>query len=281
MLIWGDNKLVMSSLLKKFAGKINLIYIDPPFFTGADFTVKTKIGDETVEKEPSIIEDKAYRDTWAGGMASYLKYMYERLVLMKELLAENGSIYVHLDWHVAHYVKVMMDEIFGYENFRNEIVWHYFMGGKSPNMFGRKHDIILFYTKSDKWTFHQLKYKRRLDYIPSLAAKSSSGKEIEDTTGKDEIGWYSIVSMDDVWDLSGVFNMSNEYLAFETQKPEALLKRIILASSNKGDIVADFFCGSGTTGAVAEKLGRRWIMVDLSKFAIPVSYTHLTLPTKA
>ena len=275
MLIWGDNKLVMSSLLKKFAGKINLIYIDPPFFTGADFTVKTKIGDETVEKEPSIIEDKAYRDTWAGGMASYLKYMYERLVLMKELLAENGSIYVHLDWHVAHYVKVMMDEIFGYENFRNEIVWHYFMGGKSPNMFGRKHDIILFYTKSDKWTFHQLKYKRRLDYIPSLAAKSSSGKEIEDTTGKDEIGWYSIVSMDDVWDLSGVFNMSNEYLAFETQKPEALLKRIILASSNKGDIVADFFCGSGTTGAVAEKLGRRWIMVDLSKFAIHTTRKRL------
>jgi adenine specific DNA methylase Mod len=126
LIIWGDNKLVMSSLIKQgWAGKINLIYIDPPFFTGADFTVRTKVGDEEIEKEPSIIEERAYRDTWSGGIASYLKYMYERLVLMRDLLAENGSIYVHLDWHVGHYVKVMMDEIFGYENFRNEIVWFY------------------------------------------------------------------------------------------------------------------------------------------------------------
>lgn len=117
-------KEVMSSLIKQgWAGKINLIYIDPPFFTGADFTIRTKIGDEQIEKEPSIIEERAYKDTWSGGIASYLQYMYERLVLMRELLAENGSIYVHLDWHVGHYVKVLMDEIFGYENFRNEIVW--------------------------------------------------------------------------------------------------------------------------------------------------------------
>ncbi len=236
LLIWGDNKLVMSSLIKQgWAGKINLIYIDPPFFTGADFTVKTKVGDEEIEKEPSIIEERAYKDTWSGGIASYLKYMYERLVLMRELLTENGSIYVHLDWHVGHYVKVIMDEIFGYENFRNEIVWHYFMGGKSPNMFGRKHDTILWYSKSDKWTFNLLKQKRRLDYIPGLPAKSSTGKKIEETTGKDEVGWYSIVSVDDVWDISGVFNMSYEYIAFATQKPEALLKRIILASSNPGE----------------------------------------------
>jgi len=123
LLIRGDNKLVMSSLIKQgWAGKINLIYIDPPFFTGADFTVRTKLADERIEKEPSIIEERAYKDTWSGGIASYLKYMYERLVLMRDLLAENGSIYVHLDWHVGYYVKVMMDEIFGYENFRNEIV---------------------------------------------------------------------------------------------------------------------------------------------------------------
>ena len=122
ILIWGDNKLVMSSLLKQgWAGKINLIYIDPPFFTGADFTIRTKVGDEQIEKEPSIIEERAYKDTWSGGIASYLQYMYERLVLMRELLAENGSIYVHLDWHVGHYVKVLMDEIFGYENFQREI----------------------------------------------------------------------------------------------------------------------------------------------------------------
>ncbi|HOV92443.1 MAG TPA: site-specific DNA-methyltransferase [Candidatus Kapabacteria bacterium] len=276
LLIWGDNKLVMSSFIKQgWAGKINLIYIDPPFFTGSDFTVRTKVGNEEVKKEPSIIEERAYRDTWSGGIASYLKYMYERLVLMRELLAENGSIYVHLDWHVGHYVKVMMDEIFGYDNFVNDITWHYFMGGKSPNMFGRKHDIILFYSKSDKWTFNRLKNKRRLDYIPGLSAKSSTGEKIEETTGKDEVGWYSIVSVDDVWDISGVFNMSYEYIAFDTQKPEALLKRIILASSNEGDIIADFFCGSGTTLAVAEKLGRRWIGSDLSKFAIQVTRKRL------
>ncbi|MCL0098313.1 site-specific DNA-methyltransferase, partial [Dehalococcoidia bacterium] len=129
LLIWGDNKLVMSSLIKQgWAGKINLIYIDPPFFTGSDFTVRTKIEDEQIEKEPSIIEERAYKDTWSGGIASYLKYMYERLVLMRDLLAENGSIYVHLDWHVCHYLKVMMDEIFGAENFRNEIVWSYRTG---------------------------------------------------------------------------------------------------------------------------------------------------------
>jgi adenine-specific DNA-methyltransferase len=126
LLIWGDNKLVMSSLIKQgWTGKINLIYIDPPFFTGADFTIRTRVEDEQIEKEPSIIEERAYRDTWSGGIASYLKYMYERLVLMRDLLAENGSIYVHLDWHVGHYVKVMMDEIFGAVNFRNEIVGCY------------------------------------------------------------------------------------------------------------------------------------------------------------
>ncbi|HPD34533.1 MAG TPA: site-specific DNA-methyltransferase, partial [Candidatus Kapabacteria bacterium] len=155
------------------------------------------------------------------------------------------------------------------------MIWHYFMGGKSPYMFGRKHDIILLYSKSDKWTFNRLKYKRRLDYIPSLPSKSSKGEDIESTVAKDEIGWYSIVSIDDVWDLSGVFNMGNEYLGYSTQKPEELLKRIILASSNEGDIVADFFCGSGTTLAVAEKLGRRWIGSDLSKFALQITRKRL------
>ncbi len=197
LLIWGDNKLVMSSLIKQgWAGKINLIYIDPPFFTGTDFTIRTRLGDEQIEKAPSIIEERAYSDTWSGGIASYLRYMYERLVLMRELLSENGSIYVHIDWHVGHYVKVMMDEIFGYENFVNEALWADFMA---------------------------------------------------------------------------VSSQSDELLSFDTQKPEALLNRIILASSNPGDIVADFFCGSGTTLATAEKLGRRWLGCDLSKFAIQVT----------
>lgn len=282
-LIWGDNKIVMESLLRgdkssgipPMAGKINLIYIDPPFFTGADFSVRATVANEKVDKEPSVIEQRAYIDTWSQGIASYLKYMYERLVLMRELLADDGSIYVHLDWHVGHYVKLIMDEIFGYDNFRNDIIWHYFMGGKSPDMFGRKHDIILWYSKSHKWTFNRLKYKRRLDYVPGLSAKSSTGEEIERTTGKDEVGWYSVVSVDDVWDISGVFNMSYEYQGFTTQKPEHLLKRIVLASSNPGDIIGDFFCGSGTTGAVGEKLGRRWIMADISKFGIQVTRKRL------
>ncbi|MGC8576275.1 MAG: site-specific DNA-methyltransferase, partial [Caldisericum sp.] len=278
-LIWGDNKLVMSSLLEKFAGRINLIYIDPPFATGADFKFKIQIGEEAEEitKEHSIIEEKAYRDTWGKGLDSYLQMMYERLVLMKELLAENGSIYVHLDWHVGHYVKVMMDEIFGYENFRNDVIWHYFMGGKTEKGFAHKHDIILFYTKSDNFFFNEniLKWYRILPYKPSLGSHKEIKEVLCPKCGNGVGMWMSEVKLDDVWDISGVFNMSQEYQAFTTQKPEALLKRIILASSNPGDIVADFFCGSGTTLAVAEKLGRRWIGCDLSRYAIHITRKRL------
>jgi len=282
LLIWGDNKLVMSSLIKQgWAGKINLIYIDPPFFTGADFTVRTKLGDEEIEKEPSIIEERAYKDTWSGGVASYLKYMYERLVLMRDLLAENGSIYVHLDWHVGHYVKVMMDEIFGYENFRNELVWHYSRWSANPNTFQRMHDTILWYSKSNNYTFNKLyqPYKSP-EWIEDTVRGVVDGKlvRLKDERGnyikreKENIG----VLMHDVWeDINFIAPTASERLAFDTQKPEALLKRIILASSNPGDIVADFFCGSGTTLAVAEKLGRRWIGCDLSKFAIQVTRKRL------
>jgi len=253
-LIWGDNKLVISSLLENFAGKINLIYIDPPFATGADFKFKVQIGEEAEEitKEHSIIEEKAYRDTWGKGLDSYLQMMYERLILMKELLAENGSIYVHLDWHVGHYVKVMMDEIFGYENFRNEIVWHYGLGGSSAQNWPLKHDCILFYSKGNDWV-----------YNPILVPATSQRMKGE------------LKKMDNVWDIPSINNMALERVAFDTQKPEALLKRIILASSNPGDIVADFFCGSGTTLAVAEKLGRRWIGCDSSIHAINTTKKRL------
>ncbi|MCD6569480.1 MAG: site-specific DNA-methyltransferase [Deltaproteobacteria bacterium] len=276
LLIWGDNKLVMSSLIKQgLAGKINLIYIDPPFFTGSDFTVRTKLGDEQIEKEPSIIEERAYKDTWSGGIASYLRYMHERLILMRELLAENGSIYVHLDWHVGHYVKVMMDEIFGYENCRNEIVWCYTGPGHISTDFARKHDIIFRYTKTDNFIFNQIfaQYKSGIHVSKTgeiLAykgtIKESKAKELEER-GKPVEDWW-----DDIYTVDRV---RNEILNFDTQKPEALLKRIILASSNEGDIIADFFCGSGTTLASAEKLGRRWIGSDLSKFAIQVTRKRL------
>jgi len=276
LLIWGDNKLVMSSLIKQgWAGKINLIYIDPPFFTGADFTVRTKIGDKEIEKEPSIIEERAYKDTWSGGIASYLKYMYERLVLMRELLAENGSIYVHLDWHVGHYVKVMMDEIFGYENFVNEIVWCYTRPA-APNQqnFSRVHDILLWFTKGQNYVFNPNRV--RIPYAKSSVARAGyAGKASKMTAGEPVKLKEGGKIPEDWWNIPMLKGNSEEFLSFGTQKPEALLKRIILASSNEGDIVADFFCGSGTTLAVAEKLGRRWIGCDLSKFAIQVTRKRL------
>ena len=281
LLIWGDNKLVMSSLIKQGkAGTINLIYIDPPFFTGADFTIRTKVGDERIEKEPSIIEERAYKDTWSGGIASYLKYMYEPLVLMRELLTENGSIYVHLDWHVGHYVKVMMDEIFGYENFRNEIVWCYTGPRKIPRAFSRKHDIILLYSKTQNYTFNQLTVPHKsglhdtglVETFGRLREGRVSQEQIEEISKLEDRGKV----LEDWWiDIWATERYRKELLGFDTQKPEALLERIIKASSNPGDIVADFFPGSGTTLAVAEKLGRRWIGSDLSKFAIQVTRKRL------
>jgi len=276
-LIWGDNKLAMLSLLRgdaknnipSMAGKINLIYIDPPFFTGADFSFKVKVGDEEISKEPSILEEKAYRDTWRGGMATYLKYMYERLVLMRELLAENGSIYVHCDWHVSHYLKAMMDnDIFGPENFRNEVVWCYAGGGISKRDFPNKHDIILRYTKSEGYTFN-IQYRPYGDWTKRFDQRHSL------TTGGKELRKEG-TPIDDWWaDFNKLTSYQDEWIGFPTQKPEDLLKRIILASSNPGDIIADFFCGSGTTLAVAEKLGRRWIGSDLSKYAVHITRKRL------
>ncbi len=286
-LIWGDNKLVMSSLLKQgWAGKINLIYIDPPFFTGADFSVKTKVGDEQVEKEPSIIEERAYKDTWKGGIASYLKYMSERLELMRDLLADDGSIYVHLDWHVGHYVKVLMDEIFGYENFRNEIIWAYPAASfQTRRFFIRSFDELLFYSKSNNYIFNDnpqiyMEYSDRLkkafksdkNGIYYLRGGSFDGTKLSEKVYVDGKGIFPR----DVWnDIPYVRANTSEYQAFDTQKPEVLLRRRIIASSNPGDIVADFFCGSGTTLATAEKLSRRWIGCDLSKFAIQVTRKRL------
>lgn len=275
-LIWGDNKYIMASLLPEFAGKINLIYIDPPFATGADFSINIKLGDLEWTKEASVIEEKAYRDTWGKGLNSYLQMMYERLVLMRELLADNGSIYVHLDWHVGHYVKIMLDEIFGEENFRNQVLWCYKRWTAVSKNFQNLHDILLFYSKTSNYSFNQLLEKYADDEAHF--------------TEKDEKGWYRWqylggkkyklykkegVRMGDWWEVSYINSMAKERTGFPTQKPEKLLDRIIKASSNEGDLVADFFCGSGTTGAVAEKLGRRWIMSDLSKFAVHTTRKRL------
>lgn len=304
-LIWGDNKLVISSLLQNFAGKINLIYIDPPFATGADFKFRVQVGDENeqITKEHSILEEKAYRDTWGSGWDSYLRMMYERLILMKELLADNGSIYVHLDWHVGHYVKVMMDEIFGKDDFKNEIIWEHQGSWIEPtDNFPKRHQIIFLYTKSGKSKFkfnrlyednaeEQINYQRWKDYIidNKIYGKRAPlhdkrfatyyGKFIKKHRRKpgpdDIILEFKGSVMGNVWYVKVADPKSPENLKFDTQKPETLLKRIILASSNPGDLIADFFCGSGTTLAVAEKLGRRWIGCDLSRYAIHITRKRL------
>lgn len=266
-LIWGDNKYVMSALLEQYAGKIDLIYIDPPFATGANFSFKTEVGDEKLKvlKESSAIEEVAYRDTWGKGLDSFLQMMYDRLVLMRELLSDKGSIYVHLDWHAGQYVKILLDEIFGMDNFRNEIIWHYRTGNLAKNQFQRKHDNIFFYSKTKNLTFYPQEQK---EYYADLYGPNFKPSFEGRNQGKDEKGIFRMAQVDDVWDISGVFTLSDEHLPYDTQKPETLLTRIIKASTNEGDIVADFFGGSGTTAAVAEKLGRRWITSDLGRYAI-------------
>jgi DNA modification methylase len=270
-LIWGDNKYIMSSLFEEFAGKIDLIYIDPPFATGADFSYKVDIGDAEVVKEPSMIEEIAYRDTWGQGMDSYLQMMYERLYIMKELLSEKGSIYVHLDATVGHYVKIILDEIFGRANFQREIVWRigWISGYKSSaKNWIRNHDIILFYVKNIQNFIFNKEYINYPDNYVRRDGKKPDGPgyPIEDTWNCN-----SIDSLDSIQ----IMSFSGEKTGFPTQKNENLLKRIISASSNQKDLVVDFFCGSGTTGAVAEKLGRRWIMSDLSRFAIQTTRKRL------
>lgn len=278
-LIWGDNLLVMGSLLKEFAGKINLIYIDPPFATGDDFSFEVQIGDGIeVTKEPSALEVKAYRDTWGKGLQSYLQMMYDRLVLMKELLADDGSIYVHLDWHVGHYVKILMDEIFGRENFVNEIIWRYRRWPAKTNRFQKMHDNILWYAKNDQLreTWHQQYEALAASTLETWGTRRqvadfSSGRRKPSQTEEESKG----APMADVWDIGVIAPIAEERVGYSTQKPETLLERIIKASTNEGDLVADFFCGSGTTGVVAEKLGRRWIMSDIGRFAIHTTRKRL------
>ena len=288
-LIWGDKKYVLPSLLPEFAGKINLIYIDPPFDTGADFSFKATIPDnpETEEdettafiKEPSIIEQKAYRDTWGKGLNSYLQWFYEAMVILHEVLSDDGSIFVHLDWHAGHYAKIVMDEVFGSDKFLNEIVWYYynkFQG--NVNRFASNHDVVLWYSKSDKYTFHRQREKRDK---PVKQLKRVWDKEKGAIVNyKDEHGRLVYIetderTVDDVWRISMLQPADRkENLFFPTQKPEALISRIIKAASNEGDLVLDCFVGSGTTAAVAEKLNRRWIACDLGRFAIHTTRKRL------
>ncbi|MGQ9794567.1 MAG: DNA methyltransferase, partial [Anaerolineae bacterium] len=240
MLIWGDNKLVMASLLEQFRGKIDLIYIDPPFDVGADFTMQMQLGEEgdPLQKERPIMEAVAYRDTWGKGTDSYLHMMYERLTLMRELLGDRGSIYVHCDWRVNSYLRRILDEIFE-GTFLNEIIWHYRTGNIAERIFARRHDVIILYSKREDYFFNPIENKEyyHVIYGPKFKPSFKGRKH-----SKDEYGEFRIVFLDDVWDISAVFTLSNEHLEFATQKPEALLERIILASSPENGLVADFFC---------------------------------------
>lgn len=265
-LCYGDNLLVMQALLNgdeatglpSMRGKIDLIYIDPPYDSKADYRTKITLPNCDIEQRPNVLEQFAYSDTWKEGTVSYLKMMYPRLYLMKELLSEQGSIYVHVDWHVGHYVKILLDDIFGKNNILNEIIWCYKSGGVGDKTFSKKHDTILFYKKSSDVIFNIQKEK---SYMMPW-----SGKNPAQTYYEDEKGTYTIVNVKDYWTDIGILATSSfERVGYATQKPSELLERIIKASSNEGSIVADFFGGSGTTASVAERLNRRWITSDFGK----------------
>jgi DNA modification methylase len=280
-LIWGDNKLVMSSLLKDYAGKIDLIYIDPPFDTGADFSYRVEVGDDSVEKRPSILEEHAYRDTWGRGRGSYLTMLYERLMLMYELLADTGSLFVHLDWHQGHYVKVLLDEIFGADRFLNEIVWWYYNKYQGNiQRFASNHDVVFWYSKSASYTFNRQREPRDkpIQQIKRVWDKEKQAivNAKDPKTGKVLYQESTERTVDDVWRLSMLQPADKtENVRYETQKPRTLARRIVETASNEGDLVADFFCGSGTAAVVAEEANRRWIGTDLGRFAIHTTRKRL------
>lgn len=339
-LIWGDNKLILSSLKSgalreqiKEAGGLKLIYIDPPFDVGADFSMDIEIGGETFHKEPNLLEQIAYRDTWGRGSDSFISMIYERLILMRDLMADDGSIYVHCDWRVNSFLRLVMAEVFGESNYRNEILWKRKGGSANPtNRLGVVLDSILWFSKSENITFtpeFTLNDDETQRYIEErFTEKDPDGRRwmkspIVSPNPRPNLtydykgykppknGWSISLEIMQKWDTENrlyfppmgrgeriyrkiyldeykgqpvqnlwsdifVINpVANERLDYPTQKPESLLERIIKASSNEGDLVADFFCGSGTTAAVAEKLGRKWIATDLGKFGVHTTRKRL------
>lgn len=256
-LFWGDNLHVMRQLPNE---SIDLIYIDPPFFSGRNYNVI--FGDQN--------ELRSFSDIWEGGMPGYLIWLNARLFEMKRLLKRTGSIFVHCDYHASHYIKVEMDKIFGHKSFINEIVWCYKSGGASPKRyFSRKHDTILFYALNNSYYYNPQQEK---SYNRNLKPYRFSGiKEYED-----QYGWYTLPGMKDYWEIDMVGRTSSERIGYPTQKPEKLLERVITSCSQKGGVVADFFCGGGTTATVAQQLGRHWITCDQSRVAVAVTADRLT-----
>jgi adenine-specific DNA-methyltransferase len=308
-LIYGDNLLAMQALLAggsktpSMRGKIDLIYIDPPFDSKADYRTQIKLPNTDIEQRLTVIEQFAYADTWEHGTASYLRMMVPRLILMRNLLSDRGCIYVHSDWHVSHYVKIVMDDIFGRDNFLNNIIWCYKTRQFSKRYWNKKHDDLLFYKKNgDDYTFNwdtegviesysrntlkKYKLKDETGYY-RLCGRGISGSPIKSAKDVDrnwEIRHPELVvrnylgkgyAPSDYWNIDIVNQVAKERVSYDTQKPEAIIEKIILASSNEGDLIGDFFAGSGTTGAVAEKLDRNWIMCDLGKPACMISRKRL------
>ncbi len=326
-LIWGDNKLILSSLKNgplreeiEKQGGLKLIYIDPPFDVGADFSMDIEIGDNTFTKKPNILEEIAYRDTWGKGTDSFIAMIYERLILMRDLMHNEGSIFVHVDWRMNSFVRTVLGEIFGNRNFVAEIVWKRTTAHFTAERFASVHDSIYQYSKSSRFVFNkpdiahedeylEVKYKyqdAKGKYRLSDASGAGQGparkfgeklfppptgrhwpsQEYIDANADDYVvgedgmpqkkSYLRGATVGSVWtDISPVNSQAEERLGYPTQKAEPLLERIIKASSNEGDLVADFFCGSGTTAAVAEKLGRKWIVGDLGKFAIHTTRKRL------
>ncbi len=336
-LIWGDKKYVLPSLLDEFAGKVNLIYIDPPFATGGDFSFTATVpndpdsdDDEAMRfvKQPSVIEQKAYRDIWGNRLDSYFRWFSDTVVVFRDHLSEDGSLYVHVDWHVSHYAKTILDEVFGYDRFRNEVIWQRTSAHSDSHKYGMNFDSILFYSRGESFSwnvgYHQYTDKQkamyRLDSSGRLFAyfdltatgtrKGSSGMPWRghDPASRGNHWKYDIATLErldregrvywpksdgfthlkryfddtkgtplqSVWtDVPPVNSQAEERLPYATQKPEALLDRIIKASSKEQQLVLDCFCGSGTTAAVAERLNRRWIVCDLGRFAIHTTRKRL------
>lgn len=296
-LIYGDNLLAMAALLAgddqtpSLRGKIDLIYIDPPFDSKADYRTKITLPGATIDQRPTVAEQFAYSDAWANGTASYLEMITPRLVLMRELLAATGSIYVHLDWHVGHYVKIVLDEVFGKENFVNEVIWRYGKMSNALRRFPQNHDSLLLYSRTSNHLFTPIRtadseYRARFirhvvnnrvhygtvkasdDKLIKLRIRKRE-KELERALQDDDVLFdfdVEFKTQDDVfYDISIVKGNAAENLSFETQKPEKLLERLIAASCSPNGLVADFYAGSGTTAAVAERLGRRWLTADIGK----------------
>jgi len=281
-IFWGDNLQVMSHLLKEYRGKIDLIYIDPPYDSKADYKKKIQLRGNSVNTNHSNFEDKQYTDIWTND--EYLQFMFERLVIMRELLSDKGSIYLHCDIHKNHFLKCIMSDVFGPENFRNEIVWCYFgFKRKTSKKFPQKQDTIYSYTKTSDYTWHTQFRPHSKEYIDRFKTDINGRKYRDDVnpTG----GGARIIYLDEIegdiiesyWtDIPPVNPVAKERMNYPTQKPEKLIERIIKSSTNPGDIVFDCFMGAGTTQAVALKLGRKFIGADINLGAIETTIKRLT-----